>query len=107
MPYIKPVQREALDAKIEALAEAIRTLDPEATMERAGILNYAITRLAVKTLPERRYSWIALFTGVFHNVAAEFYRRVAHGYEDQKCHENGDVYDSFGDPRPPSLGGKP
>jgi hypothetical protein len=36
-------------------------------------------------------------TGVFRNVADEFYRRVASPYEDQQIRANGDVplYDAY------------
>ncbi|MDP9036166.1 MAG: hypothetical protein M3O50_15305, partial [Myxococcota bacterium] len=43
-----------------------------------------------------RYGAIATVTGVFKNIADEFYRRVAVPYEDQQIAANGDVpsYDS-------------
>jgi membrane associated rhomboid family serine protease len=44
------------------------------------LLNYACTRLALKVVRERfgtlRYWLIALLTGIFKNVADEFYRRL-------------------------------
>jgi hypothetical protein len=38
-----------------------------------------------------RYGTIATLTGVFHNIADEFYRRVAAPYEDRQIAASGDV----------------
>jgi len=61
----------------------------------AGLLNYACTSLAVQVVDARfgrlRYGTIATLTGVFKNVADEFYRRVAAPYEDAQIEANGDV----------------
>jgi hypothetical protein len=97
MPYIKPQSRETLDPAIRELADRIahvaRTMPEETAF--AGLLNYACTSLAmqvVETLFGRlRYGTIATVTGVFKNVADEFYRRVASVYEDLQIAKNGDV----------------
>src|SRR5574341_216800 len=95
MPYIKPEIRVRLDPEIQALVNKIRTQD-FASRDFAGILNYSCTRLAVlliQALFGRLSYWvIAETTGAFHNVAEEFYRRLAGPYEDRKIEENGDVY---------------
>lgn len=96
MPYIIPKQRKLLDPHIERLAEEIQRIaeeceDPHAF---AGLLNYTCTRLAIKLMPERRYWVIALITGIFKNIADEFYRRVGVPYEDEQIKKNGDVYDT-------------
>lgn len=91
MPYITPEDRPRLDAAIEALARAVR----ECAAERGGFeghLNYAITRLALEVIPERRYASIARVTGVLENVKQEFYRRYAAPYEDEQIARSGDVY---------------
>ncbi len=94
MPYIKPADREALDPHIDRLAEAICSLSlaPE---DSAGLVNYSCTRLALKVIKIRfnglRYSTLALFSGVFSNIATEFYRRVGVPYEETKAKENGDL----------------
>ena len=94
MPYIKQKDRPELDKHIDALAEA---LTKEAVSYGydgafAGLLNYSCTRLALKVNPARRYWTIALITGVFKNIADEFYRRYAVPYEDEQIKTNGDVY---------------
>lgn len=94
MPYIVPSDRSRLDPMIEALAEEINQLaaEVEHPVAFAGLLNYACTRLAIKTMPEQRYWAIATVIGVLRNVADEFYRRVGVPYEDRKMAETGDVY---------------
>ncbi len=94
MPYIKLEYRPRLDAHIENLAEEIKQIIQETGDEGdfAGFLNYSCTRLALKTIPARRYKWIAMVCGVFSNIVHEFYRRYAAPYEDQKIKESGDVY---------------
>lgn len=97
MPYVKPEYRNALDPAVVALADRIAELAgdmPEDTAF-AGLLNYACTSLAMRILERRfgriRYGTIATVTGVFKNVADEFYRRVAAPYEDRQIEINGDV----------------
>ncbi len=97
MPYILPGQRRELDPLIDALAAQIvqqaQTLEQEAAF--AGLLNYACTRLALQVVRQRhgrlRYWLIALLTGVFKNIADEFYRRLAIPYEEQQKTGHGDV----------------
>ncbi|MFN4218874.1 MAG: DUF6899 family protein, partial [Candidatus Bipolaricaulia bacterium] len=61
----------------------------------AGLLNYACTRLALKVIKLQfgalRYWLIATVTGVFHNIADEFYRRLGTPYEEKQIAKNGDV----------------
>jgi hypothetical protein len=97
MPYIKDEYRTTLDPKIADLARSIAELArslPEET-SYAGLLNYTCTTLALQVLELRfgkiRYGTIATVTGVFRNVADEFYRRVASPYEDRQIANNGDV----------------
>lgn len=94
MPYIPQKYRPALDEYIDKLAEEIKkaALKEGGEGAFAGFLNYCSTRLALKTIPERRYWAIALIVGVFKNVADEFYRRYAAPYEDEKIKKEGDVY---------------
>ncbi|HMJ11120.1 MAG TPA: hypothetical protein VK524_06910 [Polyangiaceae bacterium] len=97
MPYIPAEHRAELDALIEPLAKklAARAALSEGDAAYAGLLNYAITQLALTVLRERfgtlRYWMIATTSGVFHNVADEFYRRVAHVYEDEQREKQGDL----------------
>ena len=93
MPYIYPIYREALDPHIKRLAEEINELG---SLEAgAGLVNYSCTQLVLELLKlsgrDFSYSQLALFSGVFHNIADEFYRRKGADYEDQKVEENGDL----------------
>ncbi len=97
MPYIKVEARQLLDASIRELADRIvhvaRAMPEETAF--AGLLNYACTSLAIQVVESRfgrlRYGTIATVTGVFKNIADEFYRRVASVYEDRQIAANGDV----------------
>jgi hypothetical protein len=97
MPYVMPEHRRALDPAIRELASQVAAIAgslPEETAF-AGLLNYACTSLAMQVLHARfgrmRYGAIATVTGVFKNIADEFYRRVAAPYEDRQIAKNGDV----------------
>jgi hypothetical protein len=97
MPYVKQEHRQALDPSIRELAGRVAELAramPEET-SFAGLLNYACSSLAIQVLEARfgriRYGTIATVTGVFKNVADEFYRRVAGPYEDRQIEANGDL----------------
>lgn len=93
MPYIKPVDRTKLDKLISELATEIKALAKGYAYDGAfaGLLNYSCTRLAMQVIPARRYWVIALVTGVFKNIADEFYRRFGVPYEDEQIVANGDV----------------
>jgi hypothetical protein len=95
VPYLPPSIKQRLDPHIDSLAAEIAAIAAEESSETAfaGSLNYACTRLAVKTMPERRYWAIATVVGVMKNVADEFYRRVAVPYEEERRIEHGDVFD--------------
>jgi hypothetical protein len=97
MPYIAPELRQKLDPLIDTLADRLAAQAEAAGYDGAfaGLLNYACTRLALAVVRRRfgrlRYWLIAALTGVFHNIAAEFYRRVAVPYEDHQIMLSGDV----------------
>jgi len=97
MPYIAPELRRELDPLIDALAEGLAAQAEAAGYDGAftGLLNYACTRLALAVIHRRfgrlRYWLIAALTGVFHNMATEFYRRVAVPYEEVQMAQSGDV----------------
>lgn len=98
MPYIKQEQRDAVEPFVADLARAIvvDAAENAPPLQRAGIVNYAITTLIQYALLEEgarfRYSDVVLITGVLENVKQEFYRRMAAPYEDVKAEENGDCY---------------
>jgi len=97
MPYIAPELRRELDPLIDALADRLAVQSKAAGSDGAftGLLNYTCTRLALGVVKRRfgglRYWLIAALTGVFHNMAAEFYRRVAVPYEERQMAQSGDV----------------
>jgi hypothetical protein len=97
MPYISPKPRKALDGLIDQLADRIvkGAKDSHDDGAFAGLLNYTCTRLALKVVRQQfgpmRYWLIAIITGVFKNMADEFYRRVAIPYENQQIARSGDV----------------
>lgn len=80
MPYITQDRRDEI-------AEGQRPMT-------AGELNYAIT-LLLKTYwisSCRRYQDINDIVGACEGAKAEFYRRVAVPYEEEKIKQNGDVF---------------
>ena len=97
MPYIAPELRRELDPLIDMLANRLAVQAEAAGADGAftGLLNYACTRLALAVIHRRfgrlRYWIIAALTGVFHNMATEFYRRLAVPYEDRQMRQSGDV----------------
>jgi uncharacterized membrane-anchored protein len=103
MPYIAPEHRRELDGLIDRLADGIvaEADKHEYDAAFAGLLNYACTRLALKVARRRcgplRYWLIALISGTFHNIADEFYRRLAVPYENRQIAHSGDVdlYDEY------------
>ena len=105
MPYIVPKDREKLDPLIDELAmrivEEARGYKYDGAF--AGLLNYTCTRLALKVVRlefgKIRYWILAIVTGVFKNIADEFYRRLGVPYEDKQIEKSGDVdlYKEFSD----------
>ena len=94
MPYIKgEVHKKELDALLGNASTSINTV---------GELNYVITRLTtifLETMLHRAkkvgYAELSAVHAVIQDAADEFQRRVINPYEDAKCLENGDVYDSL------------
>ncbi len=92
MPYITQDKREVLDPAIEELITALRGLqsdDPEDNTE--ANLNYVLSRL-LDRMYISSYREINNAIGMLFTTALEYYRRVAAPYEDQKRHDEGDVY---------------
>ena len=86
MPYIQQSEREAYDIHIQHLQR-----DLEDIAIRPGHFNYVITKLLAGSGPFS-YNYINAAIGVLECVKAEFYRRLAAPYEDEKQQINGDVY---------------
>ncbi len=103
MPYITQQDRRPLDPLIDQLAEQVVKQAKAQNYDAAfaGLLNYTCTRLALKVIKLQfgtlRYWLIATVTGVFKNIADEFYRRLGIPYEDRQIEKNSDVdlYDEF------------
>ncbi len=97
MPYIAPQDRRPLDPLIDQLAQQIVAQAKAQNYDAAfaGLLNYTCTRLALKVIRLQfgglRYWLIAIVTGVFKNIADEFYRRVGAPYEEKQIIKNGDL----------------
>lgn len=92
MPYIDDADRYAIDPSIDRLAYEINyRVSKDEPWAIAGILNYAVTRLMLKTLPSKRYWTMALAIGTLVCVIFEFYRRLVAPYEDKAIQKNGDV----------------
>ena len=97
MPYIKSHHRQEIDVLIDELAKGIIHQAEQSgdIAAFAGILNYACTRLALQIVRQQygqmRYWLIAIITGIFKNIADEFYRRIGEPYENQQMARNGDV----------------
>ena len=86
MPYIKQPDRARLDPHIKALSDAI---NPD---QRAGELNYSITKLLLALKGAGKYKDYNELIGALESAKLEFYRRQIGPYEDEKVKENGDVY---------------
>lgn len=93
MPYIDEPLKDFLDPDIDCLVTCINAkvdaMDEPVAV--AGILNYVVTRLLVRTLPEKRYWALALGIGTLVCCIFEFYRRFVAPYEDQAIRKNGDI----------------
>lgn len=90
VPYTKQERRANLDSHARRVAEDLHFMGDE-----QGDLNYFITRVGVHLLALQGmgYSTASHIRAAFDDASAEWYRRVMAPYEDEKCEENGDVYD--------------
>ena len=86
MPYIIQEDRDAVDAAVDKLVEAIRR-----AAVLAGALNYAICRLAVGVTNPSGYEQIANMIGHVNRAAGELERRMLDPYEDKCIKLNGDL----------------
>jgi hypothetical protein len=87
MPYIRPERRVEIDPAVKALSEVLKKQGTN-----VGDINYAITTLMLKLVPEPSYErYNNTVHGVLNCVDKEFYRRWVVPYEEKKMQENGDV----------------
>ena len=95
MPYISKEKRAVLDPVIDELHRTLVDLQMDDELNNMeGNINYTFTRLLMMVYGDRnstRYSQINDAMGVLSSVQAEYYRKVAAPYEDQKSFENGEV----------------
>tara|TARA_Y100000310_G_C20631056_1_gene788661 strand:+ start:1456 stop:1755 length:300 start_codon:yes stop_codon:yes gene_type:complete len=86
MPYIKKEKRDYFYYDI---------LDLNNEITSSGELNYCITKLILNYLPSTpKYDDYNTVIGVLECVKQELYRRLITDYEDKKCSENGDVFNT-------------
>ncbi len=93
MPYIEDWEKDILDPYIDRLAVEMemRHMSSPQELKKAGRLNYVVSRLMVKCLPEKRYWALALAIGTVVCAILEFYRRFVGPYEDEAIKKNGDI----------------
>lgn len=91
MPYIAKPSREDIDTYLDELLLFCEE-NVAKHSDRAGIVDYIVTRIILSCYPETRFKDIAELNGVLTLVLDEFNRRKTHPYEDQKIKDNGDVY---------------
>lgn len=84
MPYIKKNERESLTPKAHE------------TPNSPGGLNFQFTELVKQYMDIKGLSYQTIndVVGALEGAKLEFYRRVAVPYENQKIHDNGDVYNN-------------
>ena len=89
MPYIAMSRRPSF-FELESKLTSTR-------MDNAGELNYVITQCFLTYIAQHglKYQSINDCLGAAEGAKMELYRRVAANLEDEKCDENGDVYDVF------------
>ena len=87
MPYINQKRRRDIMGVGEAYIDTREIIS-------VGELNFAVTMLCKDYLELKglKYSTINDIIGVLECAKQEFYQRVAVPYEQDKCMENGDVY---------------
>jgi hypothetical protein len=85
VPYITDGERQSVEPELNRLRMCMADITP-------GKLNYVITKLITAFVGIPSYTRYNAAIGVLECVKLELYRRQVVGYEDLKCHENGDVY---------------
>ena len=84
MPHIDPKKRPHIDIPLKKVYPQL--VD-------SGDANYAVTRILQSQLPKNpRYEDYNRVMGIAVCALLEFYRKAVVPYEDQKAHDNGDVY---------------
>ncbi len=89
MPYIDPDARKMIDTEIEDLLEALEAFSEG---QKAGVLNYTITKLLDGSYPVPKYRSYNEIVGILECAKQEYYRRKIAPYENYKKDVNGDVF---------------
>ena len=91
MPYVHNDVRLWVNPALNGLLVDLSNLLDN---ERAGAVNYCITRIVAGAMkPEKGWNYESLLKahGTFGAAAEEFYRRLIAPYEDVKIEKNGDI----------------
>lgn len=92
MPYIPQSQRAVINHNIIELTNNIRQLVEDERAARAGLVNYAISKLLWELLgPFPRYLDFNELMGTLECAKQELYRRLIIPYENTKITEHGDI----------------
>jgi hypothetical protein len=89
VPYIDKDSRSHLDRRLAPVSELLKAMG---VAEKPGLLNYALTKLVLTSLPLDTYAQLSVAHSQLTMAAAELYRRRIAAYEDVKIKEAGDVY---------------
>jgi len=94
MPYIANDKRKEIDTAVDQMAKVLNNAIVDDN-DFPGVLNYAITKIILKTIKIRfgslRYHIWCWVSGMLMDIRSEFYRRRISSYEDTKKIQNGDV----------------
>ena len=88
MPYIKKDKRLRYDIQLEILADLINEVPEE---EKAGVVNYVVTRIIHRVFQPPKYNTYNSAMGVLECIKQELYRKVVAPYENLKEKEHGSV----------------
>ena len=93
MPYISQDERDLFDSHIEDLVDEIlyHERNDGDRVNRAGYLNYIITKLLKELYGDMRYKDHNELIGMLECCKMEWYRVMSAPYEDEKMDENGEV----------------
>ena len=90
MPYIKLLQRAALDVIVDGLVKRLRDVLHNGSPAK-GAVNYVITRIVLETLNQDSYHSLSDCVSVLRDSADEIQRRLLGPYEDAAIERNGDM----------------
>ena len=87
MPYLTQVRRKSLLPHMQGLLE----LTPHLSK---GDINFIICTLVGRKYGHGDYEWRSTGASVIRDAEDEYRRKVMHPYEDKKCKERGDVFET-------------